>query len=116
MLSSTPSEPIILRFPAAGLYDNRLTVRDRIEILAWEEEARRFGYDRVFVRRRDPHDDPQIGDFLAIYRAGQKWATWGVARQGGSLRVWRCATGADLGDFPTIEQALAAILAATPTI
>jgi hypothetical protein len=30
------------------------------------------------------------------------------------LRVWRCATGADLGDFDTIDQALEAIVAATP--
>ncbi len=80
--------------------------------LAWAERARGFGYDRVVIRERHPQDDPQIGEHLAIYRAGEAWAAWGVARHGLSLRVWRCATGADLGDFDTIDEALSAIVTA----
>lgn len=114
MLSSAPAEATVIPFPAVGLYRNRLNIKDRIEIHAWGTKARAFGYDRVVVRERQPEDDPNIGDFLAIYRAGEKWAAWGVARHGGSIRVWRCATGADLGDFRTIEQALAAILLVSP--
>lgn len=115
MLSSASAEAVVIPFPAVGLYQNRLNTKDRIEILAWAEEARVYGYDRVVVRERHPQDDPQIGDFLAIYRTDEKWAAWGVARNGASLRVWRCGSGADLGVFDNIEAALAAILAASPT-
>jgi hypothetical protein len=112
MVPSDCREADIIPFPSPALRGNRLTIRDRIEVLAWVEAARRCGYDRVVIRERHPEDDPHIGDFLSIYRAGECWATWGVARQGRALRVWRCATGADLGDFPNTEAALAAILAA----
>ena len=110
MISSAPAEAIVIPFPVAELRQNRLTIRDRIEILAWTEGARGVGYDRVAIRERHPQDDPHIGDFLSIYRTGEPWAAWGVARHGASVRVWRSATGADLGEFRTIGEALGAIL------
>lgn len=113
MASPATAEAIVIPFPAAELRQNRLTMRDRMEVLSWTEGARSFGYDRVVIRERHPQDDPHIGDFLAIYRTGEAWAAWGVARQGASLRVWRCSTGADLGDFRTIQEALCAILSAS---
>src|SRR5579864_2490007 len=99
MLSPAPAEPNVIPFPAVGLRQNRLTMRDRIQVLAWVERARGLGYDRIVIRDRHPQDDPHIGDFLAIYRSGEPWAAWGVARHGPFIRVWRCATGADLGEF-----------------
>jgi hypothetical protein len=114
MLAHAAPEAIIIPFPAAEFRQNRLTMRDRMRALAWAETARKLGYHRVVIRERHPEDDPQIGDHLAIYRAGEPWAAWGIARHGASLRVWRCATGADLGDFDTIDEALDAVAAATP--
>lgn len=114
MISSAPAEAIVIPFPAPEFRQNRLTMRDRIKVLAWTEGARSVGYDRVVIRERHPQDDPHIGDFLSIYRTGERWAAWGVARHGASVRVWRSATGADLGEFGTIEEALGAILNAPP--
>ena len=116
MVSSAPAEAIVIPFPTAEFRQNRLTIRDRIEVLAWTEGARGFGYDRVVIRERHPQDDPHIGDFLSIYRAGEPWAAWGVARHGASVRVWRSATGADLGEFRSIGEALGAILNAPATV
>jgi hypothetical protein len=113
MISSAPAEAVVIPFPTAEFRQHRLTTRDRISVLAWTEGAGRVGYDRVVIRERHPQDDPHIGDFLSIYRAGEPWAAWGVARHGASVRVWRSATGADLGEFRTIEEALGAILNAT---
>jgi hypothetical protein len=116
MISSAPAEAIVIPFPAIAFRQHRLTTRDRIAVLAWTEGARRFGYDRVVIRERHPQDDPHIGDFLSIYRAGEPWAAWGVARHGAWVRVWRSATGADLGEFRSIEEALGAILNAPATV
>lgn len=114
MLATASPEAIVIPFPRPEFRQNRLTMRDRMRALTWAETARGLGYQRVVIRERHPEDDPQIGDHVAIYRAGEPWAAWGVARHGASLRVWRCATGADLGDFESIDEALEAIVAATP--
>lgn len=106
-MASIPAKAVVIPFPAM----TRLTMKDRIEVLALTDAARASGYDRLVIRDRHPQDDPQVGDVLAIYRRGEAWATWGVARQGPSLHVWRCATGADFGEFRTIEEALGAIVA-----
>lgn len=107
-MASSPPTAVVIPFPAM----TRLTMKDRIQVLALTDAAREVGYDRLLIRDRHPQDDPQLGDFLAIYRRGEPWATWGVARQGPSLQVWRCATGADFGEFRTIQEALGAIVAA----
>jgi hypothetical protein len=104
----SPATAVVIPFPAM----TRLTMKDRIELLKLSDTARASGYDRLVIRERHPEDDPQLGDFVAIYRCGEPWASWGVARRGPSLHVWRCATGADLGEFRTIEEALGAIVAA----
>jgi hypothetical protein len=107
-MASSPATAVVIPFPAM----TRLTMKDRIEVLQLSDAARAYGYDRLLIRDRHPEDDPQVGDFLAIYRLGEPWASWGVARRGPSLHVWRCATGADFGEFRSIEEALGAIVAA----
>jgi len=116
MVPSEVATAVIIPFPGPPLRGNRLTTRDRIEVLAWEEAARRSGYDRLVIGERHPQDDPQFGDLLTVYRSGEAWAAWGVARHGPTVRVWRCATGADFGDFPSIDAALRAVLAAPPSM
>ena len=108
------SEPAIIPFPNRPALSSRLTMYDRMEFLAWEGAARRRGYARFVVTARTPYDDPPIGDYLSIYRAGDPWASFGVARHGAVVRAWRCASGADLGEYETTAEALAAVLRATP--
>ncbi|MBV9755852.1 MAG: hypothetical protein JO047_02245 [Alphaproteobacteria bacterium] len=107
-MTSSPATAVVIPFPAM----TRLTMKDRIEVLKLSDAARANGYDRLLIRDRHPEDDPQLGDFLAIYRRGEPWASWGVQRRGPALHVWRCATGADLGEFRTVEEALDAIVTA----
>ncbi|MBV9782862.1 MAG: hypothetical protein JO264_03500 [Acidisphaera sp.] len=108
------SESIVIPFPRHLALSSRLTVRDRMDVLAWEDAARRRGYGRFVITARTPYDDPPIGDYLSIYRAGDPWASFGVARHGRVVRAWRCGSGADLGEYETTAQALAAVLRATP--
>ena len=49
------------------------------------------------------------GPFAMLYQAGRKWASWGVARQGRSVLLWDCVTLADIGVFPSMIDALAAV-------
>ena len=50
-----------------------------------------------------------MGCFAMVYRAGASWASWGVARQGRSGLLWDCVTLADIGRFPSMIDALAAL-------
>jgi hypothetical protein len=104
------SGAIIIPFPVRGPVGEHLTVEDRIAACDWEATAILFGYDRMIIHERLPSDPPDVANFLSIYRAGEQWATWCLARRGGSLLAWACATGADIGRFRTIGEALTAIL------
>ncbi len=50
-----------------------------------------------------------LGPFAMVYEAGRPWASWGVVRQGRSVLLWDCVTLADIGRFPNMFDALAAI-------
>ncbi len=111
---SLPSEveciiiPFPQRRPAAGL-----TARDRIEVSNWQEDARRFGYDRLVIHEREAFDPPGTDSFLSIYRTGDPWSRWGLSRQGSTVFAWCSNTGADLGPFTSVSDALMTILPAT---
>lgn len=98
--------PFVLRRPAT----QHLTARDRIEACRWDEAARLFGYDRLVIHERLSSDPPEVGNFLSIYRTGEPWATWGLARRDDEIFAWNCATGADIGVFESVNAALLAIL------
>jgi len=99
----------ILPFMPRRLVDNRLTAQDRIDALVWESMADIASCGRMIIHHRQHDDDPEIGDFISIYRQDSNWATWGVARRGHVVSLWRCATGADAGEFATVREALATI-------
>jgi hypothetical protein len=44
-----------------------------------------------------------------MYVAGRPWASWGVVRQGRSVLLWDCVTHVDIGLFPSMIAALAAV-------
>jgi len=99
----------ILPFKPRQLVDNRLTAQDRIDALIWESTADTINCGRMIIHHRQHNDDPEIGDFISIYKQNSNWATWGVARRGRVVSLWQCATGADLGEFETMREALASI-------
>ncbi len=104
-----PQTATILPFLARPVVDNRLTAQDRIDALIWESSANLVSCGRMIIHHRQHTDDPEIGDFISIYKQDSNWATWGVARRGRVVSLWRCATGADLGEFATVREALASI-------
>ncbi len=101
--------PFPFRPPAAGL-----TARDRIEVGNWREDARLLGYDRLVIHNREPFDPPDSDGFLSIYRTGEPWSRWGLTRRGSAIQAWCSKTGADLGPFASVSDALSAILPLSP--
>jgi hypothetical protein len=95
----------IIQFPVRRAADNRLTKQDRIDVAAWRSSAQIV---QCGLSSKDQHD-PELGDYISIYRGTCAWAIWGVARRGNLVSMWRCATGADVGVFATMKEALAVI-------
>ena len=74
------------------------TLRDRADLDDWSNAD-----VRVSICSSD------TGPFAMLYRARQSWASWGVVRQGRSVLLWDCITLADIGVFPSMIDALAAV-------
>jgi hypothetical protein len=103
---------IILAFPApARPIANRFSMRDRIEALRWAEAARASGYARVVLDTCAEALEPELGDFLLVYRRNAAWASWGVGCVEDGFMLWTSATGATVGRFATLTAALEKILA-----
>ncbi len=102
----------ILPFRLQPLAANRLTARDRIEMLQWEQEAYAHGFTRLELDTSAPDGCSELGDFVSLYRGDSGWASWGVGCCRGGFTVWRPATGETVGWYPQLRQALASTLAA----
>ena len=87
-----------------------LTPRDRMDAGDWRDAARLAGYDRLVIHNRDSNDAQEVGNFLSVYRRGESWSRWGFARYRGVVRAWCCLSGADVGEFATLGEALASVL------
>jgi hypothetical protein len=103
--------PFPQRSPLVGL-----TSRDRIEVSNWHEDARQLGFDRLVIHERESFDPPETGSFLSVYRTGQAWSSWGIMRRGASVQAWCSKTGADVGPFPSISDALMHLLSPAATL
>ena len=99
--------PFVARPPQAGL-----SVRDRMEITLWRGQLHGVGYDRMVVHERIACDAPEVESFLSIYRQGEAWARWNVARCGSSILAWCSVTGQDVGRFSSMREALLALFPA----
>ncbi len=102
--------PFAGRISPAGL-----SLRDRMEVAQWQDRIRRTGYDRMVIHERGPGDPPEVDSFLSIYRPGDRWARWGLARCGSSVLAWCSLTGTDVGRFASIGEALGALFPASPS-
>jgi len=98
----------IVWLPGVSKKQNRLTAQDRREAVCWSQGV--AGLWCRLVIYADPTEDEDIGDFVSIYRLGQSWASWGVARRGDQILLWQSDHGVDIGAFPTMADALQAIL------
>ena len=81
-----------------------------MQVSFWQDRARQAGFDRMVIHDRDDGDASEVGNFLSVYLSGQAWSRWGFARAGASIRAWCCLTGADVGEFASMNEALAAVL------
>ena len=81
-----------------------------MQVGIWQDKARQAGYDRMVIHDRDEGDASEVGNFLSVYLRGQAWSRWGFARSGSSIRAWCCLTGADVGEFASMNEALTAVL------
>jgi hypothetical protein len=88
-----------------------LSMRDRMDIAAWQEHAAGLGYDRLAIHERGSFDPPDVENYLSVYRRGKSWASWSLARRGGHVLAWCSRTGADIGTFESVGDALQALLA-----
>jgi len=100
--------PFVRRAP---IVQAGLTVRERIAALQWADAARPYGVRAVHIHDPEPGDDPNVGSFLLIYCDNALWARWGSSVGGGRFEVWRPASGATVGRFATLDEALETIQA-----
>ena len=103
-----PSNGVVVVMATWRKPQNRFTVQDRIDVLRWQADADRAP-DRVAVRGPHPADDPEIGDYVLVYRRGEVWARWAVTREGTSCRVWCFADNRVVGAFASMHAALDAV-------
>ena len=101
---------IIISFPTEPDDSHKLLGRDKAEACAWEEIAMAHGFNRIVIHEQLGSRGPEEGDFVLIYRTGDRWARWGAARQGKGILLWRCANGAQVGIYPTMKAALDTLL------
>jgi hypothetical protein len=103
----------ILPFSLPRAEPNRLTMLDRIHALEWNITHAAPAGARLAIHDRRGDDGPEVGDYIGIYRADDRWAVWGVARDGALITVWHGPSGSDLGSFSTMKDALAAVPASS---
>lgn len=108
----SPSTATIIAFPeprqrpAAAAAVRRLTLRDRVAAMRWADAVRPAGVSRAAIHSGG---DPQIGDFILIYLTGALWASWVVGCKEAGYSLWRAGSGADLGCYASLAEALAAV-------
>jgi len=81
-----------------------------MEIHRWRERARLLGYDRMVIHDREPGDFAEMGNFLSLYRVGESWSRWVFARKGSVVSAWCSLTGADLGEYPSLQVAFQTVM------
>jgi len=109
MTVGTPQSARIIPFARPVQPVNRMTSRDRIDALEWAETGRAAGYTRIAFDSSASGDEPELGDFMLIYKRDAMWASWGVGCCDGGFIVWRPADGATQSWHPSIRLALASI-------
>ncbi len=105
---------VILPFVRPTRSGNRMTLRDRMDAMEWQNGARALGYTRVAYDSSATDDEPELGDFMLIYTPDNQWAVWGIGCCDGGFIVWRPSDGVTLSWHSTMARALDSIPPARP--
>lgn len=92
--------PLPVPSPSPALRQ-RFTIQDRMALEGWRVEGATRGYCRVVTEAGDGWPD-----YALVYAPGRLWAVWGIALGASGMLVWHCGTGADLGRFASMAEAL----------
>ena len=87
-----------------------LTAADKRDIETSAPFARALGYGRLVVHSVETADGCGADEIVSAYRAGETWSTWAFARSGDLIVAWNALTGADMGAFPDMLQAVRSVL------
>jgi hypothetical protein len=82
------------------------TSRDLIALTCWMQRSTDHGYRRIVLEDGSGEGGPEEAAYILIYTPGHDWASWGIARGPIGLVIWHCGTGADLGRYETMLEAL----------
>ena len=96
---------------ASGHTAPRFSASDRLALLEWQNRGA-SGYARLLIEDGQPGSLPDCAAYALVYRRGTPWASWGLTRRGGrspGIMAWRCSTGATLGVYATMAEALLAL-------
>jgi hypothetical protein len=102
----------ILQFPRGNAAANSLTMQDRQDVSNFREQAERAGYDALMIHTTVANECPGTIDYVAAYRPGEAWSSWGFARDGNLICAWNALNFEDLGPFASMGQALESVLKA----
>jgi hypothetical protein len=100
---------VVLPFVPRRAHPLSLNVPERIEAMRWTDAARPFGVRELRIHEPEIGDEPSLGGFVLIYENNDEWAGWGIAVRPGSFEVWRPSSGATVGWYRTLGEALRAI-------
>lgn len=87
-------------------HQDGFTSRDRIALTCWMQRSDAHGYRRVLVEDGSTAGGPEEGGYVLIYTPGNDWAMWGIARGREGVVIWHCGSGADLGRYNNLLDAL----------
>jgi len=102
-------ENIVIAFRPRSPEVSSLSARDRLDLAQFHDRVWLSGY-RIVLYEREPGDAPEVGSFLSLYRKGEPWARWSVARLGTGLSAWCAGTSQDIGTFNSVPEMLRALL------
>jgi len=106
--SSSPAAPSP---GACGFNTPHFTTADRLALADWQNRGA-SGYARVLIEDGRPGTLPDCGAYALVYRPDTPWACWGLTRRLGAapgIMAWRCSTGATLGLYAMMDEALRAL-------
>jgi hypothetical protein len=100
----------VVDFPQRRRSASCLTQRDKQDVAELRTQAGAAGYDRLVIHVVVVNGTPGTTDYVAAYRAGKRWSSWGFARNGKRICSWNALNSADAGTFPSMSEALGEVL------
>lgn len=106
------SASVVLHFPRRPVPRNRLSMRDRMEVLQWADRSAQHGFTRLVFDSASEHSGHEPGDYILIYARGALWASWGIGCTDSGLTLWNATTGVTIGRYGSMADALCAVMTA----